>query len=83
MNEELAAYITRLCELSGHTARIDDDLILIEPDHGSIYDAFTMVKEYYAYGEVDTSARSPWSSSRSSRSCTSPPTFAQHTSSHP
>ena len=53
MNEELAAYITRLCELSGHTARIDDDVILIEPDHGSIYDAFTMVKEYYAYGEVD------------------------------
>ena len=53
MNAELAAYITRLCELSGHTARIDDDVILIEPDHGSIYDAFTMVKEYYAYGEVD------------------------------
>ena len=53
MNEELAAYITRLCELSGHTARIDDDLILIEPDHGSIYDAFTMRREYYAYGEVD------------------------------
>ena len=53
MNEELAAYITRLCELSGHTARIDDDVILIEPDHGSIYDAFTMVEEYYAYGHVD------------------------------
>jgi hypothetical protein len=53
MNEELAAYITHLCELSGHTARIDDDLILVEPDHGFIYDAFTMVKEYYAYGEVD------------------------------
>ena len=53
MNEELAAYITRLCELSGHTARIDDDVILIEPDHGSIYDAFTMRREYYAYGEVD------------------------------
>ena len=53
MNEELAAYITRLCELSGHTTRIDDDVILVEPDHGFIYDAFTMVKEYYAYGEVD------------------------------
>ena len=53
MNEELAAYITHLCELSGHTARIDDDLILVEPDHGFIYDAFTMVEEYYAYGEVD------------------------------
>ena len=53
MNEELAAYITRLCELSGHTARIDDDLILVEPDHGSIYDAFTMRREYYAYGQVD------------------------------
>lgn len=53
MNEEIAAYITHLCELSGHTARIDDDLILVEPDHGFIYDAFTMVKEYYAYGEVD------------------------------
>lgn len=53
MNEELAAYITRLCELSGHTARIDDDVILIEPDHGSIYDAFTMRREYYAYGQVD------------------------------
>ena len=53
MNEELAAYITHLCELSGHTTRIDDDVILVEPDHGFIYDAFTMVKEYYAYGEVD------------------------------
>ena len=53
MNEELAAYITRLCELSGHTTRIDDDLILIEPDHGFIYDAFTMRREYYAYGQVD------------------------------
>ena len=53
MNEELAAYITRLCELSGHTARIDDDLILVEPGEGFIYDAFTMVKEYYAYGHVD------------------------------
>ena len=31
MNAELAAYITRLCELSGHTTRIDDDLILVEP----------------------------------------------------
>ena len=27
MNEELAAYITRLCELSGHTTRIKKDLI--------------------------------------------------------
>ena len=53
MNEELAAYITRLCELSGHTARIDDDLILVEPGEDFIYDAFTMVKEYYAYGQVD------------------------------
>jgi len=24
MNEELAAYITHLCELSGHTTQIDD-----------------------------------------------------------
>ena len=31
MNEELAAYITRLCELSGHTTRIKKDLILVEP----------------------------------------------------
>ena len=53
MNEELAAYITHLCELSGHTTWIDDDLILIEPDHGFIYDAFTMRREYYAYGQVD------------------------------
>lgn len=53
MNEELATYITRLCELSGHTARIDDDLILVEPGHSFIYDAFTMVEEYYAYGHVD------------------------------
>ena len=53
MNEELAAYITHLCELSGHTTRIDDDLILVEPDHGFIYDAFTMVEEYYAYGHVE------------------------------
>ena len=53
MNEELAAYITRLCKLSGHTTRIDDDLILVEPGEGFIYDAFTMVEEYYAYGEVD------------------------------
>ena len=53
MNEELAAYITRLCELSGHTTQIDDDLILVEPGHSFIYDAFTMVEEYYAYGEVD------------------------------
>ena len=53
MNEVLAAYITRLCELSGHTARIEKDLILVEPGEGFIYDAFTMVKEYYAYGDVD------------------------------
>ena len=53
MNEELATYITRLCELSGHTTRIDDDLILVEPGEDFIYDAFTMVEEYYAYGEVD------------------------------
>ena len=53
MNEELAAYITRLCELSGHTTRIDDDLILVEPGEDFIYDAFTMVKEYYAYGHVE------------------------------
>ena len=53
MNEELAAYITRLCELSGHTTRIKKDLILVEPGEDYIYDAFTMVEEYYAYGEVD------------------------------
>ena len=53
MNEELAAYITRLCELSGHTAWIDDDLVKVEPGEDFIYDAFTMVKEYYAYGHVD------------------------------
>ena len=53
MNKELAAYITRLCELSGHTTRIDDDVILVEPGEDFIYDAFTMVKEYYAYGHVD------------------------------
>ena len=53
MNEELAAYITRLCKLSGHTTRIKKDLILVEPGEDFIYDAFTMVEEYYAYGEVD------------------------------
>ena len=53
MNEELAAYITRLCELSGHTTWIKKDLILVEPGEDFIYDAFTMVKEYYAYGEVE------------------------------
>ena len=53
MNEELAAYITRLCELSGHTTRIDDDLILVEPGHSFIYDAFTTRKDRYAYGDVD------------------------------
>ena len=53
MNAELAAYITRLCELSGHTTRIDDDLILVEPSKDLIYDTFTMVEEYYAYGHVE------------------------------
>ena len=55
MNEELAAYITRLCELSGHTTWIDDDLILVKPGEGytDVYEAFTMVKEYYAYGHVE------------------------------
>ena len=53
MNEELAAYITRLCELSGHTTWIKKDLILVEPGEDFIYDAFTMVEEYYAYGEDD------------------------------
>lgn len=53
MNEELAAYITRLCELSGHTTQIDDDVILVEPSKDLIYDAFTMVEEYYAYGHVE------------------------------
>ena len=53
MNEELAAYITRLCELSGHTTRIDDDLILVEPGEDFIYDAFTRRKGYYAYGHID------------------------------
>ena len=53
MNEELAAYITRLCELSGHTTRIDDDVILVEPGEDFIYDAFTRRKGYYAYGHVD------------------------------
>ena len=53
MNEELAAYITRLCELSGHTTRIKKDLILVEPGEDFIYDGFTMVEEYYAFGHVD------------------------------
>lgn len=53
MNEELAAYITRLCELSGHTTQIDDDVILVEPSKDLIYDAFTMAEEYYAYGHVE------------------------------
>ena len=53
MNEELAAYITRLCELSGHTTQIDDDLILVEPSKDLIYDAFTRRKGYYAYGHVE------------------------------
>ena len=50
MNEELAAYITHLCELSGHTTQIDDDLILVEPGEDFIYDAFTRRKGYYAFG---------------------------------
>lgn len=53
MNEELAAYITRLCALSGHTTRIDDDVILVEPSKDLICDAFAMVEEYYAYGHVE------------------------------
>ena len=53
MNEELAAYITRLCALSGHTTRIKKDLILVEPGEDFIYDAFTTRKDRYAYGEVD------------------------------
>ena len=53
MNEELAAYITHLCELSGHTTWIKKDLILVEPGEDLIYDAFTMVEEYYAYGHVE------------------------------
>ena len=55
MNEELAAYITHLCELSGHTTRIDDDVILVKPGEGytDVYEAFTMVKEYYAYGHFE------------------------------
>ena len=53
MNEELAAYITRLCELSGHTTWITNDLVKVEPSKDLIYDAFTMVKEYYAYGHVE------------------------------
>ena len=52
MNEDLAAYITRLCELSGHTTRIEDEIILVKPGEGytDVYEAFTMVKEYYAFG---------------------------------
>ena len=52
MNEELAAYITHLCDLSGHTTRIDDDVILVKPGEGytDVYEAFTMVKEYYSFG---------------------------------
>ena len=53
MNEELAAYITRLCELSGHTTWITNDLVKVEPSKDLIYDAFTMVEEYYAYGHVE------------------------------
>ena len=51
MNKELAAYITRLCELSGHTTQIDDDLILVKPGEDFIYDAFTRRKG--SYGHVD------------------------------
>ena len=52
MNKELAAYITHLCELSGHTTRIEDEIILVKPGEGytDVYEAFTMVKEYYAFG---------------------------------
>lgn len=53
MNEELAAYITRLCELSGHTTRIDDDVILVKPGEDFIYDAFTVRKNYYVYGHYN------------------------------
>ena len=55
MNEELAAYITRLCELSEHTTWIKKDLILVEPGEGytDVYEAFTMVEEYYAYGHFE------------------------------
>ena len=53
MNEELAAYITRLCELSGHTTRITNVLVKVEPGEDFIYDAFTRRKDYYAYGHVD------------------------------
>ena len=53
MNEELATYITRLCELSGHTTRIKNDLVKVEPGEDFVYDAFTMVEEYYAYGHVE------------------------------
>ena len=53
MNEELAAYITHLCELSGHTTQIDDDVILVEPSKDLIYDAFTTRKDRYAYGHVE------------------------------
>ena len=34
MNKELAAYITHLCELSGHTTRIEDEIILVKPGEG-------------------------------------------------
>ena len=53
MNEELAAYITHLCELSGHTTWIKKDLILVEPGEDFIYDAFTTRKDRYAYGHVE------------------------------
>ena len=53
MNEELAAYITRLCELSGHTTQIKKDLVKVEPGEDFIYDAFTMRKNYYVYGHYN------------------------------
>ena len=53
MNEELAAYITRLCELSGHTTWITNDLVKVEPSKDLIYDAFTTRKDRYAYGHVE------------------------------
>ena len=53
MNEELAAYITRLCELSGHTTWITNDLVEVEPSKDLIYDAFTTRKDRYAYGHVE------------------------------
>ena len=39
--------------MKSHITQIDDDLILVEPGEDFIYDAFTMVEGYYAYGHVD------------------------------